>query len=221
MNQPARKPGRPANVKSEDNRLALICAARTLMSEREPQLVSSREIATQAGVSQALINYYFGSKHGLYEAMLEDTLGPIFARLQGALWEESNIHSLRDLMESYSLMLGANPWVPRLIMREVLSEQGRFRERFIRLFANRGSGLMTQLLKQADDSHQLRQDLDISLSVLSWLSLAIFPFIAMPVASQVFGLKSDPETLKKLARHNYELYMRGILDIPDIPTEDP
>lgn len=191
------------------SRDALVDAARQLMTERDLEAVSSREVADKAGVSQALINYYFGGKTGLYEAMLEDTLGPVLEQIKKQLEMEADTASLRDLFRIYTLTVAANPWVPQLIIREVLSEKGRFRQRFIDIIASRSSGLLITLLEQARSRGELRADLDIGLASLSLLSLAVFPLISMPIASQVFPLDTSGEKLEQLIEHNYRLFLYG------------
>jgi hypothetical protein len=45
--------------------------------------------------------------------------------------------------------------------------------------------------------------------VLSMISLGLFPFLALPVTSRVFGVRSDEEFLQKHIRHINELLVRG------------
>lgn len=204
-----RRPGRPAANEARDARAALLQAARELFAERDIGAVSSREIARSAGVNQALINYYFGGKQGLYQAMLQDSIGPVLARLESMSRQEGNLSSLPELMRLFTRTLAANPWVPRLILREVLSEEGRFREPFIRLFAGRGSGFLSRLLEEAQQRGEVRADLDIRLATLSWVSLSLFPFLAMPVASRIFDLQ-DTADLYRLADHSCQLFLEAI-----------
>lgn len=213
-----RKPGRPAAATAPDVRACLLQAARTLFTERDIGAVSSREIANAAHVNPALINYYFGGKTGLYETMLEDTIAPILSRL-GELQHAPDAASLHQVMTLFTRTLAANPWVPRLILREVLSKEGRFRERFIELVAGRGSGLLTGILEDARQRNLLRDDLDIRLTALSFISLMLFPFLAMPVASRVFNLDSEPATLDALVEHSHALFWRGITNPANRPED--
>lgn len=57
-----------------DTRLALLDAAEALFSERGYGGVSTREIVDQAGANIAAIRYHFGSKEGLYKAVLQRAL---------------------------------------------------------------------------------------------------------------------------------------------------
>ena len=67
----ARKPGRPrSSVNGEDASDRLLNAAEALFAERGFFGVTTREVATEAGVDDALIYYHFGSKRDLFEAVL-------------------------------------------------------------------------------------------------------------------------------------------------------
>ena len=58
---------------SAPTRAALIAAARALFSEAAYEGVGVRDIGARAGVNAALVNRYFGSKLGLFEAAVADS----------------------------------------------------------------------------------------------------------------------------------------------------
>ncbi|MFD0540900.1 helix-turn-helix domain-containing protein [Actinomadura luteofluorescens] len=72
-------PQRPSEPSSRPNRgearEALIAADRRLFAERGYKATTTREIATEAGVSHALLRYHFSSKEGLRDAVDENVLG--------------------------------------------------------------------------------------------------------------------------------------------------
>ncbi len=169
-----------------------------------------RQIAEAVNVNPAMIGYYFGSKEGLYEAVLEEAVAPVLARL-GALAEDpaSGATGIRGFLEGYTRTLAANPWIPQLIVREVLSESGKFRERFIQQFAARGGGLLLRLLTNDIQAQRLRDDLDPALAALALIGMALFPFITYPVAREVFGLEMNAELVERLIAHNTRLFLEG------------
>jgi hypothetical protein len=46
--------------------------------------------------------------------------------------------------------------------------------------------------------------------VLSLVSLAIFPFLALPLTTRVFGVRNDAEFVERFLRHTGELLARGV-----------
>ena len=78
-------PGRPRNRDPELVRSALLAAARRQVAAHGTAGTSLAAIAREAGVTAAMVHYHFGDKQGLYQAMLEQTVGPVLAQLGAAL----------------------------------------------------------------------------------------------------------------------------------------
>lgn len=62
------RPGRPEGV-GDNTSERILDAAELVFAETGYAGASLRNVASKAAVTQALINYYFGSKYGLYEAV--------------------------------------------------------------------------------------------------------------------------------------------------------
>ncbi|MEV4675451.1 MULTISPECIES: TetR/AcrR family transcriptional regulator [Actinomadura] len=58
-----------------DRRAAIMRTAARLFADRPYDVLSMDEIAAAAGVAKGLIYYYFGSKRGLFLAVIEDAAG--------------------------------------------------------------------------------------------------------------------------------------------------
>jgi TetR/AcrR family transcriptional regulator len=205
-----RRPGRP---RGGDARVrdALLETARRLFLSRGFASVTIREIAAAAGSSPATIHYHFGDKLGLYRAMLEDAMAPVIDALQKLGSEETATDvEVADMVGLYSRTLAANPWVPALIVQEVLAEGGQFREQFIGGFAGRMAPLLVDSIRRGQAAGTVRSDVDPRLAALSAISLTVFPFIARPVAEKVLGLSVKGEALERLATHTTQVLLQGI-----------
>ena len=214
-----RQAGRPQGSENVAVRARLQDAARALFAQHGYDAVSTRAVAEAAGVNPAMIHYYFGSKQGLYEAMIADTFGPMFEALRNVLsagptLDPSAPTPIRRFFETYMHTLGANPWMPPLILREVIAENGKLRRWFINQFASRGGGLLTKLVAAEQAAGRIRSDLDPTLTALSMVSLAVFPFVAMPIASEVFGIRVKPEYIDTLVAHTEQIFMHGARQEP-------
>jgi len=207
--RPTRRPGRPQGGDAAV-RGALLSHARELFLKHGFGDVSTRRIAAAAGTTPAMIHYYFGDKFGLYRAMLDEAVQPLLAELRRL--EAAPVPAppdLEGLMTLYMRMLATNPWLPSLIVHEVLGEGGRMRDQFIEHFAGRLAPALVAILGRERERGTLRADLDPRLAAISALSLCIFPFVSLPVTSRVLGLSVEGEDFERLARHTTRLFREG------------
>jgi len=201
-----RPPGGDAAVRD-----ALLATARGLFLSRGFASVTIRQIAAAAGSSPATIHYHFGDKLGLYRAMLQEAIAPVVEALHGADDPaRATATRLVDVIGLYSRMLAENPWVPALIVQEVLTEGGPFREQFIEQFAGRLAPLLVAVVQREQAAGSIRRDVEPRLVALSAISLTVFPFLALPVAGRVLGLSVEREAIERLAAHTTQVLMEGI-----------
>lgn len=207
---PRRRPGRPASG-GPAVRAALLDGARRLFLARGFRSVSIREIAAEAGTSPAAIHYHFGDKLGLYRAMLDEVIAPVaeaLRRLSEA--DDSADVDVTEVMRLYAAMLARNPWVPALIVQEVLTEGSPFRDQFVEHFAGRLAPLVVRIIARQQARGTLRADVDPRLATLSTISLTVFPFLALPITSRVLALDLDGAALEQLTAHSRRVLLEGI-----------
>lgn len=63
--------GRRSDAVAAGTRAGLVAAARTLFAQRGVDAVSTRQIAEAAGVSHGLVRHHFGSKRGVWRAVVD------------------------------------------------------------------------------------------------------------------------------------------------------
>lgn len=203
-----RGPGRREAGDSADSRRQLLLAARAEFAKHGFRGTTVRHIADIAGVTSAMVHYHFGDKRSLYLAMLEETTGPLLERLEG-IAADGGPGSLREALYGYMHQLRDTPELPALLMRDVLADDGVMRETFIRDIATRGAGAMRRIIERDFAAGAFRTDLDPRLALLSLISMAVFPFVARPVAEKVLGLAYDDAMVEQLAEHTARLFYTG------------
>lgn len=203
-----RGPGRPAGGDAAV-RAALLQNARALFLKHGFAEVSTRRIAAAAATTPAMIHYYFGDKLGLYRAMLEEAMGPLLERLR-QMEQSAAPPDIEALMTQHMRMLAQNRWLPALIVKEVLGEGGQLREQFIENWARRLAPAFAAVLERERERGRLRADIDPKLAAVSALGLCIFPFVSLPITSQVLGLSVEEEGFERLARHTTRLFREGV-----------
>jgi AcrR family transcriptional regulator len=188
----------------------LLVAARDLFLRYGYRAVSSRQVAAAAGANPAMIHYYFGNKHGLYKAMLEQAIGPGIAQLNAMLEAPPEEASVTRMLETYMRILEANPWIPGLLLREVFTPDGAFRTQFIRDFGSRFAPRIAELVAHEVRSGHIRADLDPRLAVVSYLSLGLLPFLALPVWTRALDVTPTPALIDSLIAHTVRVFREGV-----------
>jgi len=202
--------GRPAGEGARDVRAALLAAARERFLERSYREVSVRELAAAAGVNPAMVGYYFGGKQGLYAAMLQEVMGPLASRIEEMLATPgSQAPDLPGFLRAYMRTAAANPWLPRLILRDVLAPGGAFRDRFVKQFAGRLAPKVAELAGR-NGATSSKSPLDPRLTVVSMLSLGLWPFLAMPLLERALGLEPDEAGIERLIEHTVRFFRAGL-----------
>jgi AcrR family transcriptional regulator len=215
----ARRPGRPVGGDAAV-REKLLSHARELFLRHGFGNVSTRRIATAAGVTPAMIHYYFGDKPGLYKAMIETAVQPLIEDVQRLGRGPGNeVPDLEAVMGAYMRMVAANPWFPALIIQEVLSQNGRMREQFIEQFASRTAPALVAVLHREREEGKLRADVDPKLAAVSMLSLCVFPFVSLPITGPVLGFRPEGSELDRFISHTTRLFRAGIAARPETGHE--
>lgn len=124
-------PGHPMakSENSENSRQALIVAAGALFAENGVSGTNVRSIAAKAGVNVALINYHFGNKDGLVNAVIDFVLESYrhympneFIKTHPELWETRTgqrkiVAYMVDQAFEFIRPRPENPWINTFIMR--------------------------------------------------------------------------------------------------------
>jgi TetR/AcrR family transcriptional regulator len=209
--RPPRSPGRPASAqRTDDPREALLDAAKHAFAHAGYAATSLKQIAQDAHVTPALASYYFGDKPGLLAAVIEQRVAPVAGRVIAVLQgEEAALERLQRFVREYTEVAARNPWLPQLIVREVLNDQGVLRDTFIQRFGGGMGGLLRGTLAQAQAEGALRRDLAPEHLAMSLLSLCVFPFIATPLVRGVLGVRVDEASAPALAAHHWSLFLAG------------
>jgi AcrR family transcriptional regulator len=113
--------GRPLGTASRAMRTQILQVARDVMIEGSFATATVRHIAERAGVDSALIQYYFGSKEGLRDAVVDNVVAEVAASMAAF---DDGLGTVSDrarrVIRGYVSLVRANPVASRLLVREVL-----------------------------------------------------------------------------------------------------
>jgi AcrR family transcriptional regulator len=107
--------------RSVDTRKKILAAALTEFARRGFDGVSTRSVATAAGVLHPLVNYHFKSKEGLWRAVLVETVGGFMSRFNkriAGLRGVDDVTKLRLVQEDLVRFSAENPDFHLLMSQE-------------------------------------------------------------------------------------------------------
>ena len=116
----------PSKLRMEktDKRLDILGAAEMLFSEFGFEGTSTRQISKESGANMAMINYYFGSKEGVFIEIMEGRISGFKTQLN--LIDEENIspkEKLLKVVDKYASQIFANIRFHKMMHRELLLNQ--------------------------------------------------------------------------------------------------
>jgi AcrR family transcriptional regulator len=180
---PRRAPGRPVAADHPELRPRLLDAALARFARDGIAATSLRAIAAEAGVTPALLHYYFGDKAQLQQAVIEERVLPAFALVRDAvLHADGDVAALvAGFVRGVCATVQAHPWLPPLWVREVLCEGGALRDVLMTTIAPQLPRLLAQRFADAQSEGRLNPDLDPRLLVASLVGLTLFPAAGAPI----------------------------------------
>lgn len=196
-----------------DGAQAILGAAMELFAERGFGSVPLSAIAERAGVSKANIFHHYGSKDGLYLAVMKqasDNTSRLLAEVtQGA---GSFAERIRHFARGHLLYLVQNQCVARLILRE-LAEGDAERGRTLVEGAFGGNfATLVSIFKSGQRAGHVRAELDPAVMALALLAGNVFFFQSQPLLPHLANVQfaADPEYYSNMV---VNLFLHGVLAV--------
>jgi len=161
-------------------------AARIVFTKKGYAATKTRDIAEEAGLNLALLNYYFRSKEKLFEIVMIEKVKQLFSFISPALNDPTtSLDEKLDLIAvSYIDMLIANPDLPLFVLSEIRQNP----ERFGKMVQLNGSILKSYFIKQLNEKNR---DVNPVQLFLNFLGMMVFPFVVKPVILTAGALTED------------------------------
>src|SRR5688572_18802995 len=204
-----RRPGRP-RADETNQRERLLDAAVACFAADGVAATSLRSIALKAGVTPALVNYYFGSKEQLLDAFIGERVTLAVQVLRESLLEAGDdprallgafVRGIHGVVERF-------PWWPAIWVREVLNEKGALRDVLHKIIAPQVTQLLARTLVDAQKRGAISADLDPRLLVVSLVGLTMFPLAAEHIWRRIFPAGDIDRGV--LLRHTLALLDHGL-----------
>lgn len=195
--------------RGEETRSALIAAGRKIFARRGFDGASVRAITKEAGANLGAVTYHFGSKRGLYVAVLVQGVTPMVERVgRAAASEGTPLERLENLVEVFFDYLAANPDLPRLMLQDLAAGKKPAAELVALL--RRNAGYIAGIVAEGANDGTLRPGNSI-LSAISVISQPIYMTVMAPLLREVGGIDlADPAVRATVARHVKAFIREGL-----------
>jgi TetR/AcrR family transcriptional regulator len=185
----------------------LLAAAEAEFVRKGPFAGSVNIIARQAGVNKRMIYHYFGSKEGIYEAVLRQNfakVAPVFADTFAETTDEVEV--LRLVVRRYCTFLRDNPSYVKLLAWEECAG-GEQLAKVMPVALAEGFAGIRQIHEKAKAAGRFRADVDPNLLILSVNGLCFQPFSRPKV---VEAMVQGEGTFERLVEHIIALLLDGV-----------
>jgi AcrR family transcriptional regulator len=183
----------------ERTKEAILAAAEDLFARQGFESTSMQQIGEAAGFARSTPAYFFRSKEGLYEEVLERMVVRAEAELASARsgTDEDSPEAVAAYVDALVDLLGRDQNLVRLIQRESLREGTRMAEFLVRL-ADDAVAIFAPTARQAGVSPQRL--------VLDAFALTWYPFAHAHTLPSALGMKSrEPAFLEEQKTHVVDL----------------
>jgi len=151
-----------------DKREHIIHSAQSLFAEKGFDNTSIREISNKAGVNVAMVNYYFGSKEKLFEAMLEQKSHFLKTRLEEMSQDDtmSGMEKISKLISDYVNRILENPNYHRILHQQMLLNARPELNTMIKCMFRDNTVHMKKIFEKSIADGEFRE-VDIELTIIS------------------------------------------------------
>jgi AcrR family transcriptional regulator len=156
-------------------------AARLVFHKKGFAATRTRDIAEEAGINLALLNYYFRSKEKLFDIVMFETMQHFFKSI-GEVFNNDKTTldtKIEIIAASYIDLLTANPNIPLFLMSELKMQP----DELVKKMGMKEIIMNSSFLKQFQQSVQDGKIVSIHPLhfMMNLMSMTIFPFVASPM----------------------------------------
>ena len=197
-----------------DKKDYILDVAERIFSEKGFDGASTRLISGEAGVNMAMLNYYFGSKEGLFLAIFERKISH-FQNIMQNLGNDATL-SAWDKMEKYVEMYGEkvvnNNCFQKLIYREMGMNRGNDLSGKIRDMLMKNIAELDKILREGIANGEFKKDIDIPMVIATLFGTKNYMLNTPLISSALLGYDvQDEKMIETKLKPQLKSYMKNLL----------
>jgi AcrR family transcriptional regulator len=166
-------------------------AARKLFTKKGFAATRTRDIAEEAGINLALLNYYFRSKQKLFDLIMMENFRQFIQGVSVKVFDESASmgEKIGQITTAYIDFLTLHPDLPLFILNELRGNPSKIAEKINEEISPLRSHLLKQL--QAAGKAGKIPNIEPFHFIANLIGLTVFPFIGKPILQRVTGANDE------------------------------
>ena len=203
------------NQEKQSKEHQILAAAEQEFLTRGYDGARTTSIAQAAGVTHAMLHYYFRTKEQLFERIVDEKFETMSHSMFAIMGDPSLpiVERIKGGIEAHFDFVAQNPLLPRFVINEIISRPERYDVLYKRVGAiidNVYRGLQSEINRSAERGEIER--VDIKMLFISIMSLNIFTFLAYPFMEPLMGelMANRERFLAERKAENVETILRRI-----------
>ncbi|MEG0518134.1 MAG: TetR/AcrR family transcriptional regulator [Bacteroidales bacterium] len=200
-------------IKDTSTEAQILQVAERLFMERGYALTSTVDIAKEVGCNQALVHYYYRSKEKLFQKVFDEKSKLFIQALLSPAPEGLTLEEiLRQRIELHFNIIQQSPNLPFLVVNELLTNPNRInilKQNLYRISVD-AFGALQAILDKEYAAGKIRK-VDARQLIINVVSLNVFTFLSLPIASEIFNLHNN-QTQQTYLKERKEEIIKTILN---------
>ena len=177
--------------KEESAEEKIKAAAKKLFTQKGFAATRTRDIAEEAGINLALLNYYFRSKEKLYDIILLENFRQFIQGISMNVYDEKAgiAEKLEKIVVAHIDFLTLNPDLPLFVLNELTGNPSKIAAQINEDVSPMRSHLLQELRDAAKNGKV--QPIDPFHFMANLVGLTVFPFVGKPILQRVTGVNDQ------------------------------
>jgi AcrR family transcriptional regulator len=199
-------------IDTQDTRELLLKAASKLFAEKGFEAVTTRNLAKAADVNIAMIAYYFGSKDGLFKAMIEERFPKTASKLRLIQKQEGNAwDKISAIIDMFIERITGDGSFHKIVFRELTLEHRTEHRELILSGIEQNWKFIIKYIEEGQESGLFKADIDPEFTLASLFG-TLFQLINMPSwTNRLVGSKDEKYVTTEAFKTRIRTHLKAMI----------
>lgn len=204
-----------------DVRERLLACATQLFAAQGIAATTMAQIAAAAGVTSAMVHYYFTNREKLLDAVVDERIAQSIAFVWSSVESDADQEPhvlVEGLVARLFDVTARNPWLPPLWLREIVNEGGLLRERMLKRLPIGQLQRFAARIGEAQRDGTVNSALEAPLLFMSIIALVMLPLATAATWQNAIGL---PKIERDALHRHVSALLSAALRVPPEKPKAP